>query len=292
MSFCDMDTNSSKIRIENYLQTGKIFHVARTQIRSNSAVVVHSHDFLEVFLVEEGEGVHGINGKRQRLWAGSIVFIRPHDSHSIQSFSDGSLTIVNCAFPTSVGRELFEQFGNEVSISWRDHPRYPQSARIDTFSRVRLTTVFNEAFQSTHSRLDLAWLLLTVLRETNKSALRYQIGTRPPGWLHRAIEVFIQDPRFLEDGRREFVRIIAKSREHVNRSLQKYYGRTLSQFVNDARLEHASFLLRTTDYDIVSICGDVGFSNISHFYRLFRARYFVSPGEYRDTARKLLGLRL
>lgn len=56
---------------------------------------------------------------------------------------------------------------------------------------------------------------------------------------------------------------------------------SMTQFVNDLRLEYASKLLVTTDLSISDIMTKAGFSNASVFSRYFSRKYQITPTQYR-----------
>ena len=58
---------------------------------------------------------------------------------------------------------------------------------------------------------------------------------------------------------------------------------TFSQFVNHVRITHATNLLITEEWDILRICYESGFKNLSYFNRQFREITGQSPKEYRKS---------
>ena len=56
-----------------------------------------------------------------------------------------------------------------------------------------------------------------------------------------------------------------------------------TQYINQERLKYAVYLLAQTDREILDICECCGFSNVSHFYHLFREQFGVSPAKFRKT---------
>lgn len=56
---------------------------------------------------------------------------------------------------------------------------------------------------------------------------------------------------------------------------------TFSQFVNHVRITHATNLLVNEEWDILRICYESGFNNLSYFNRQFREITGQSPKEYR-----------
>ena len=72
------------------------------------------------------------------------------------------------------------------------------------------------------------------------------------------------------------------SSSHFMRWFKNMTGSSFTSYVNDRRLAAAAENLRRTDHKIVTIAEDSGFSNLSNFNRQFKARYGMTPGEYRD----------
>ncbi len=69
--------------------------------------------------------------------------------------------------------------------------------------------------------------------------------------------------------------------EYLNRIIKKYTGRTLLEYGQSFYLDEARILLSSTDKSITSIIEELGFSNRSHFYRLFAKAYGQTPLDYR-----------
>ncbi|GAA4277337.1 AraC family transcriptional regulator [Aquimarina mytili] len=66
------------------------------------------------------------------------------------------------------------------------------------------------------------------------------------------------------------------------RYFKKITGKTFVQFVNEYRLVHASKLLHEKQISITDICFESGFSNFSHFNKLFKKFTGRTPSEYRN----------
>ncbi|MCI5869742.1 MAG: AraC family transcriptional regulator [Dorea sp.] len=69
--------------------------------------------------------------------------------------------------------------------------------------------------------------------------------------------------------------------EYLNRIIKKYTGMTLLEYGQSIYLEEARKLLADTEKSISSIIEELGFSNRSHFYRLFEKYYGETPMNYR-----------
>lgn len=72
------------------------------------------------------------------------------------------------------------------------------------------------------------------------------------------------------------------------RYFKKISGKTFTRFVNEYRLVHASKLLAQMPTSITEICFESGFSNFSHFNKLFKNFTGKSPSAYRNDVKKIL----
>ena len=66
------------------------------------------------------------------------------------------------------------------------------------------------------------------------------------------------------------------------RYFKKITGKTFTQFVNEYRLVHAAKLLHEKQTSITDICYESGFSNFSHFNKLFKKFTGKTPSVYRN----------
>ncbi|WP_345611173.1 AraC family transcriptional regulator [Pseudonocardia adelaidensis] len=75
--------------------------------------------------------------------------------------------------------------------------------------------------------------------------------------------------------------VAALSPFHFARAFTATTGLAPHRFVIARRLEAAKAALLTSDASVVRVAHSVGFSNVSHFRRLFRREFGVPPGELR-----------
>jgi AraC-like DNA-binding protein len=80
----------------------------------------------------------------------------------------------------------------------------------------------------------------------------------------------------------EFARLCHRSLSSFKRDFQKYYGMTPGKWLLSKRLDHASLLLNDASYNISGVAYDCGFESISHFSRVFKNKFKVSPLTYRN----------
>lgn len=102
----------------------------------------------------------------------------------------------------------------------------------------------------------------------------------PPPWLHQVLGLVYRhtlQPLSLQ----QLAEIVAVSPAHLTTLVRRWTGRSLMQWSLQARLEEAALQLSDPVRSVADVAHRSGFSDLSHFRRLFRRRYHLSPQEYR-----------
>ncbi len=79
----------------------------------------------------------------------------------------------------------------------------------------------------------------------------------------------------------ELARLASMSPNHFCRCFKAVTGTTPFAYLIAYRLSNACYALKNTDHPITSIALDNGFNDVSHFIRLFRETYGMTPKQYR-----------
>jgi len=74
---------------------------------------------------------------------------------------------------------------------------------------------------------------------------------------------------------------VGMSKEKLQAGLQARKGLTLAKYIQQVRLEKARDLLTNTNDPVKAIADASGFINESHFCKVFKKNYFISPVQYR-----------
>ncbi len=72
------------------------------------------------------------------------------------------------------------------------------------------------------------------------------------------------------------------SKRYFLQRFKQVYQETFRDFMNDRRLERASFMLRNSSEQVISIAMRCGFNNIQPFNRLFKAKFKTTPTAFRN----------
>jgi DNA-binding response OmpR family regulator len=74
------------------------------------------------------------------------------------------------------------------------------------------------------------------------------------------------------------------SRTALSAKCKTYFSLTPNEVIRDVRLRKAVELMKTTDMNIQQISIEIGISDQRYFSRVFKAKYGVTPSEYRENA--------
>lgn len=107
---------------------------------------------------------------------------------------------------------------------------------------------------------------------------------RPPRWLLRVIDR-LNDESACNIGSEELSREADVHPVHLAATFRKFYGETIAEYTQKIRVRRASEMLGDPDLSLVEIACECGFSDQSHFTRVFKKRVGVTPGAFR----RLLG---
>ena len=265
----------------------RTFHIDRTLINDNGRTAPHSHDFYELFIVEEGTLEHERNHEIEIMTPDSMALIYPEDAHAFVRRDSQTLRFFNIAF----SQEMYAQ-------AWELVERYTKTALPAKHTVVlphelsrqflrRMKWLRNESHQLPEAIQHT--LLVTLLVDMITVVA---VGSGPmqqmPLWLRTACEG-MRKAEHMVGGIARFVALSGKTQEHLTRSMKKHCGQTPSAYVNTIRLERAAELLSATDKSVFDIMLDVGFQNTSYFNKLFKEKYHMSPRKYRVSSLALFG---
>jgi AraC-like DNA-binding protein len=79
----------------------------------------------------------------------------------------------------------------------------------------------------------------------------------------------------------ELAGLLTASRSYLSRIIPQLFGRPLRRLLRERQLEEARRLLRVTHLNVEETAAASAFGTAKTLYRLFRAAFGMTPGEYR-----------
>lgn len=252
------------------------YHFSRSVLSPLRPRALHTQDYFEVFWLHNGRARLIMSGARQNIFEGDLLFIPAGLPHALQGVGEAG-HLVNVAFPESAAMSIMERHPETATYL---NPKSGVPVRIHRDMR-ELSRVSNAAIaleNAPRTALSLEAFLLPLLSELVANH-RVLPPTTPP-WLVDAL-LAAEDPEVFRKGASGLVEQCGKAHAHVSRMMQQHLGQTPSDYINALRMDYAARQLKGTPDQLTEIAEEVGIQNMSHFHRLFRARFGMTPRKYR-----------
>lgn len=265
-----------------YMFFGNPVAIERIQGINDNMVKPHYHDFFELYYLEAGTRYHMAGDNLYCLQPGDFVLFPPYAMHYSYGEQDVAFKRLVLYFNKEIIKpaKILDALGNEARV-------FKSGEKKDVHHLLRQLLKEQEqedAYSEDMMLLLLNQLLLLLVRnldETRKA--RPENRSRMSGVIRYLNENYTE-PITLENLAARFY----INPSYLCREFKKHIGGTVIQYVNDLRVLHAQRLLQETDKSVTEISKIVGFSNVTHFNRIYKSNTGMSPSETRrqDAKRK------
>jgi len=252
--------------------------------------LLHRHDFYEIFITVNKKITHIVNGEKQHLAVGSLVFVRPDDIHSYEYEPGDKYNFVNLAFNKETMNDIIKYIDGCFDTNRLFESKLPPVVILSPTEKRNLLSKLEELNYINRNdrnklKLQLRLLLLDIFVKYFSDS---QISKKEnlPYWFENMCEQMKKQTNFSE-GIKRMEEISHKSREHIARCMKKYKGITPTEFINDIRLNYIANMLVNSDAPVLDLCYGSGFKNVSWFYTLFKEKYGTSPAKFREQHQKI-----
>ncbi|MBQ8509966.1 MAG: helix-turn-helix domain-containing protein [Clostridia bacterium] len=225
---------------------------------------LHTHDFYEIMAVLSGGCVQQVNGVSHAMAVGDFVILRPGDSHVFLSQNEDTDLL-----GLSVEAGEFERLA--VCFGWKACGGIlPMEGDLP-----ELRTLCGELFlRPEENRLRLLLCLILSRQEAEPTM-------SPP---LRTLFARMNEPENLREGIPAMLRLSGYSHSQLFRIVQRECGMTLNEWVRIQRLERARRDVIMTGQPFEVIAEAVGYQSFSHFNRIFKEKYGVTPAALRKSS--------
>lgn len=257
--------------------TGAGLAIAETNFVAD--LVIPRHEHVNAFFC------YVLGGRGTRAWPGRAAGEGGEAPMSL-TFFPAAMPHQNCWYGAG-GRVMHVEFDSAWLERLRD--RTAVLHRAADFSggapmSVMRRLVHECAVHDCATPLAIEGLVLELLAACERSSIDASIRTSGNGahrWLERAEAILREhccEPLSLADIAAE----CHVSADHLARAFRKRYGCTIGARLRALRLEFAREQLERADMPIAAVAEAAGFADQSHFTRLFRRTFGLTPGAYRS----------
>lgn len=252
----------------------------------------HTHNYVEIVYMCEGQTDHIINDQPVRLEKGELLFLHQNTTQEIMKANQGDIAVNFIILPeffdqalTMIGEE--ENMIRDFLISclqgrYEDIPylhfKVSQVLPIQNLVENLIWTIVNEQQQKRSiNQVTMGLLFLQLMAHTDKVVTgvnNYEAD------LMFSVYNYINE-HYNGGQLQDLADLLGVELYQLSRMIKKVTGLNYKELLQNKRLSQAAYLLKSTNMKVIDIGFAVGYSNLSYFYRIFRERYGVSPKHFR-----------
>lgn len=247
----------------------------RKTVNSTDCYKTHSHvDFLSVGAVTEGCTVMLCQERRLEVGRGSLVFFNPSEPHSCNPVSGGARSYwmmhLDRGWCAEIQRGIFETGGEYIPLST---DITDDMVLFEDFIHICGSFVsYDEYFDGGP---ELAEFASDIFFRFCRADAREPV----PAVLLEEVSEYIRENYQKSFSLEELAKKFRQNRFHLLRSFKEAFGVPPVSFQMNLRVEAAKKLLRD-GRSIADTAQITGFSDQSHFHRVFRKHTAATPGQY------------
>lgn len=258
---------------------------------------LHSHQFFEILFVVEGQCENLVKKTTLTLKKGDVCFVAPDVPHQLHVFNHDTI-VYNILVRTSTFQNAFHNlYGrNDIVSSFFTQNLYRKNSGTSPYiiCKTESEPVFCELidhmvseeqqgkmFCGQYMNLLFNTFILELLRRHEQ---HFTVGKATDNVENESITAIL---RYIQSNYQaltltEAARFFNYSEAHLSRIIKKYSGQNFSDIIKTIRLQKAVELLEETDLSVSEIAEQMGYTDNSHFHKVFKHAYGLTPIQYRQ----------
>lgn len=274
-------------------------------------LALHKHDYFEIMFVLSGEIYVNIEHERHLYKKGSCYIVNKNVMHTEEFTTD--FQIVFLQISTEIMHAIYQELSlkifdiekaappsaiiefiaNNLTANANTHKAYldfipsKEDASVakvlhDYFDQITRETLSPNLKSSFHIMTLFRRLFLYMSTPDIFSTIPVQIGSDAEYMLYSEIVGAMRET----DGRMSRSQLSEKlsySGAYLNEICKKYSGLSLFDYGMTFCMKKAAHLLASSSDNITDIGYALGFTNKTHFYKIFKETYGMTPAEYRKS---------
>lgn len=252
----------------------------------------HTHNYVELVYMCEGSTTHIVNDEEIILNKGELLFLSQNATQEILEADEDDICVNFIILPEFFDTTL-NMLGEEENLM-RDffieclkstdssmpflHFKVSDIIPIQNLIENLIWTLKNkQSNKRSINKITMGLLILQLLNHTDKIMVGKDNMNR---------DILVRTYEFVEENYKEgelteLANKLGYELSWLSREIKTLSGQTYTEIVQTKRLNQASFLLKNTNLSVADIGYNVGYNNLSYFYKIFKNKYGVSPKEYR-----------
>ena len=255
----------------------------------------HAHEFYEIQYVYSGSFQQTIMNTEIFLQKGDLCFIAPHTDHKVWVNSHDTI-LINILVRSSTFRSTFMNLmGQDDIVSDFFTKNTYQSGsspyilcRTDSeeiLQKIIMEMLDECARPKKYSvRYLNALLELFIIQLLRLHEFHFTIGKSTENVENESILAIM---RYIQSNFRtvtlpDAAKFFNYSEAHLSRLIKKFTGKNFTGIIQTIKIQYSARLLAECKMSIAEIIDEVGYTDSSHFYRVFKRYYNMTPARYQQ----------
>ncbi|MFS0778099.1 helix-turn-helix domain-containing protein [Neobacillus sp. 3P2-tot-E-2] len=253
---------------------------------------LHKHDYIEVNYVYNGELQQTVGGRQITLKKGELLLLNQHIEHEIKA-CDREDIVINFIIRPTFFDFIFSYLSSENIVSdfllsslynntQNGQFLYFKVSEVEDIQELIGKIIHEIMYPTTFSESAIKLYMGLFMIELIKNSDR--VERKEEGSITHYLVVeslkYIEE-HYKEASLYELAEQLNQSHYGLSKTIKKATSRTFKELLQERRLDKAKELLQGSDLPITIIVEQVGYDNISYFYRIFKEKYGRTPKEFR-----------
>ncbi|HHV10956.1 MAG TPA: AraC family transcriptional regulator [Clostridiales bacterium] len=245
----------------------------------------HVHNYSEITYVCQGGILNIVDNNKFYMSTGDLAILNPCAVHEIKYTSPDTL-IINICLKDAVFQKTLKSF-------------YEDDNFISRFFRNEASYKTNYMFFSLGHNLNAQAILSDLIQEYSSSGFRQSFAVeayllllftqlmRANSYSYYGVDdhtlklINYIRTHCLSQTLGEMALALGYNPNYLTTYIKKHTGKNCSTIIQEVRLNEALNLLENSDLSIYDIAEECGYTSASHFFRIFKQKYNLTPNEYR-----------
>ncbi|WHY02860.1 helix-turn-helix domain-containing protein [Neobacillus sp. DY30] len=253
---------------------------------------LHKHDYIEVNYVYNGELQQTVGGRQITFKKGELLLLNQHIEHEIKACETEDI-IINFIIRPAFFDFIFSYLSSENIVSDFLLSSLYNNTQNGQFLYFKVSEVeeiqnligkmiheimYPTSFSESAIKLYMGLLMIELIKNSDKVERKEEASIT-----HYLVVESLKyiEEHYKEASLYELSEQLKQSHYGLSKTIKKATSRTFKDLLQERRLDKAKELLEGSDLPIALIVEQVGYDNISYFYRIFKEKYGRTPKEFR-----------
>ena len=255
----------------------------------------HAHEFYEIQYVYSGSFQQTIMDNEIFLQKGDLCFIAPHTDHKVWVNSHDTI-LINILVRSSTFRSTFMNLMGQDDIvsDFFTKNTYQSGSSPYILCRTESEEILQKIIMEMLDecarpkkysiRYLNALLELFIIQLLRLHEFHFTIGKSTDNVENESILAIM---RYIQSNFRtvtlpDAAKFFNYSEAHLSRLIKKFTGKNFTGIIQTIKIQYSARLLAEGKMSIAEIIDEVGYTDSSHFYRVFKRYYNMTPARYQQ----------